>query len=224
MYTTHPPIHPNSTPIPLLTANNTTLPRRHQCAHFNPTSPSLTTMRCTRPVIHITLQARLRRCMTAAASAGRAPIEPHRCILRVTNCCRVGNLPAYLPACLQSSTGLVRWCAYCWDLYHYNVIIIHSSSYCDPEIQVKAPRFTAHSGRCQAASCLDRMSSASETDVQIYMWYYGTKLSDDISPLRSMYVLGSGHSPDHHRRIRWVAEDLFTCLPEQQPIYTCISA
>ena len=169
-------------------------------------------------------RARLRLCMTAAASAGRAPIEPHRCILRVTNCCRVGNLPAYLPACLQSSTGLVRWCAYCWDLYHYNVIIIHSSSYCDPEIQVKAPRFTAHSGRCQAASCLDRMSSASETDVQIYMWYYGTKLSDDISPLRSMYVLGSGHSPDHHRRIRWVAEDLFTCLPEQQPIYTCISA
>lgn len=131
---------------------------------------------------------------------------------------------ACLPACLQSSTRLVRWCAYCWDLCHYHVIIIHSSSYCDPEIQVKAPRFTAHSGRCQAASCLDRMSSASETDVQIYMWYYGTKLSDDISPLRSMYVLGSGHSPDHHRRIRWVAEDLFTCLPEQQPIYTCISA
>jgi hypothetical protein len=106
---------------------------------------------------------------------------------------------ACLPACLQSSTGLVRWCAYCWDLYHYNVIIIHSSSYCDSKIQVKAPRFTAHSGRCQAASCLDRMSSASETDVQVYMWYYGTKLSDDISPLRSMYVLGSGHLPDHHR-------------------------
>ena len=106
MYTTHPP----STPIPLLTANNTTLPRRHQCAHFNPTSPSLTTMRCTRPVIHITLQARLRRCMTAAASAGRAPIEPHRCILRVTNCCCDGiSCPLAGPAC-SSSTGLVRWC------------------------------------------------------------------------------------------------------------------
>jgi hypothetical protein len=214
MYTTHP----HSTPIPLLTANNTTLPRRHQCAHFNPTSPSLTTMRCTRPVIHITLQARLRRCMTAAASAGRAPIEPHRCILRVTNCCRVGNLPAYLPACsLQPDL--------CVGVHIVGIsTIITLSSFIHH--RTATPRFRSR----HLALPLTR------ADVRRRHASIGCRLH-----LRQMYKYICGITVQNCRTIYLrcavcmcsdqatyqtiiVAEDLFTCLPEQQPIYTCISA
>ena len=151
-----------------------------------------------------------------------APLHPAS--NQLLSCWKLACLPTCLLAVFNRTCALVHIVGISVIItanhHHQHHRVPTSMARCRPKC-VALPLARAD---VKAASCLDRMSSASETDVQIYMWYYGTKMSDDISPLRSMYVLGSGHSPDHHRRIRWVAEDLFTCLPEQQPIYTCISA
>jgi hypothetical protein len=79
--------------------------------------------------------------------------------------------------------------AYCWDLCHY---------YSKPS--------------SSTPSCFDFHG-----EMQAKVRSYRTKLSSDISPLRS---IGSGHSPKHPRIV--AAEDLVhvqTQLPEQSPIY-----
>jgi hypothetical protein len=118
---------------------------------------------------------------------------------------------ACLPACLQSSTLLVRCCIALGSLPLSSFIIVHFP-------WREACRFTAHSGRCQAASCLDRISSASETHVQVYMWSNGTKLSGDISPLRTVGVACMCWDQATHQTII-VAEDLLAYRSSSRSIY-----